>query len=180
MQLAVHGQTGDGGVLRDPGNCSQPRGTLKDREILDPDWSRYPNTVLALDAEQGSLRVDLRQPLDEGSLRGLVLLGLNAPFAVITAHDPHGEDLAGEENEMRSARLEETLRSLGLAFIPVNACSPDRQHCEASVAVKMPLTDARQLARDYGQVAFFWFDGRGFWIAGGVVDMDPIALPRTP
>lgn len=136
--------------------------------------------MLAFDTEQGSLRVDLRQPLDERSSRGLALLGFNAPFAVITAHDPHGEDLAGEENEIRSARLEETLRSLGLAFIPVNACSPDRKHCEASVAVKMSLTAARQLARDYGQVAFFWFDGRRFWIAGGVVETDPITLPRAP
>ncbi|CAN5339869.1 hypothetical protein BH23GEM2_BH23GEM2_26370 [soil metagenome] len=161
----------------------QTRGTLKHSEILDPDWSRYPNTVLAFEAAGAGadeVCVDLRRPLDEAALRALTRLGLDDPFAVITAHDPHGENFDGEQNEKRAAGLEETLRSQGLVFHQVNACSPDAEHCEASVAVKMPLAAARQLAHDYGQVAFFWFDGQRFWIAGGIVETDPIALPRVP
>lgn len=151
---------------------------MTDPELHDPDWSRYPSTVLTF-AVNRAIRVDLRLPLSQQELRELVEAGLEGPFAVITAHDPRGQNLDDAENVRRAARLEESLRSRGLVFIRVNACSPNEEHCEASVAVKASLTAAGQLARDYGQVAFFWFDGERFWIAGGVVEMDPIALPRS-
>lgn len=152
---------------------------MTDPELLDSDWSRYPSTVLTFAGER-AIRVDLRLPLSQQELRELIEAGLDGPFAVITAHDPRGQNLGDAENERRADRLEESLRSRGLPFIRVNACSPDEEHCEASVAVKVPLTAAAQLARDYGQVAFFWFDGERFWIAGGVVETDPIALPHLP
>ncbi len=152
---------------------------MTDPELLDPDWSRYPTTVLTFDGESRA-RVDLRLPLSQQGLRELVEAGLEGQFAVITAHDPRGQDLDGAENVRRAARLEDRLRSRGLVFIRVNACSPEGEHCEASVAVKLSLAAAGQLARDYGQIAFFWFDGERFWITGGVVEMEPVALPRSP
>ena len=110
----------------------------------------------------------------------LSALGLSDPFAVITAHDPRGEDLAAGENERRAARFETELRACGADFLRVDACSPDGEHCEASVAVKVSYDAARQLALDHDQVAFFWFDGERFWIAGALLETDPVALPRTP
>ena len=110
----------------------------------------------------------------------LSALGLSGPFAVITAHDPRGEDLPAGENERRAVQLETELRSHAAHFLHVDACSPDGEHCEASMAVKVSYDSARQLAIDYGQVAFFWFDGERFWIAGGLLETDPVALPRTP
>jgi hypothetical protein len=150
---------------------------LKDPETLDPDWARYPNTVLRL---AGDVMVDLRRPVGEDTVRLLSALGLSGPFAVITAHDPRGEDLSPAENAERGVRFEEELRSSGVQFVHVDACSPDGEHCEASLAAKVSYDSARQLALDHRQVAFFWFDGERFWIAGGLLETDPVALPRTP
>ena len=113
-------------------------------------------------------------------MRTLSARGLSGPFAVITPHDPHGEDLLPGENERRVAQFEGELRSRAVLFLHVDACSPDGEHCEASVAVKVSYDSARQLAIDHGQVAFFWFDGERFWIAGALLETDPVALPRTP
>lgn len=150
---------------------------MKDPETLDPDWARYPNTVLRL---AGDAMVDLRRPVGEDAVRALSALGLTGSFAVITAHDPRGEDLSPAENAERGVRFEEELRSRGVQFVRVDACSPDGEHCEASAAAKVSYDSARQLALDHGQVAFFWFDGERFWIAGGLLETDPVALPRTP
>jgi hypothetical protein len=152
---------------------------MTDPELLDRDWSHYPSTVLTFAGER-EICVDLRLPLSEHQLGELAEAGPGSPFAVITAHDPRGLDLDEAENERRAARLKESVRSLGAIFIQVNACSPDGEHCEPGVAVKLSLTAAGQLAREYGQVAFFWFDGERFWIAGGVAEMEPIALPHSP
>ena len=67
----------------------------------------------------------------------------------------------------------------GYKFAHVDACSPDRSHCEPSVAVAMPQEKAIDLAREMEQVAIFWFDGRRFWIFGVVVETDPLMLPRS-
>ena len=150
---------------------------MKDPETLDPDWARYPNTVLRL---AGDAMVDLRRPVGEDTVRALSALGLTGSFAVITAHDPRGEDLSPAENAERGVRFEEELRSRGVQFVRVDACSPDGEHCEAGAAAKVSYDSARQLALDHGQVAFFWFDGERFWIAGGLLETDPVALPRTP
>lgn len=150
---------------------------LTDPETLDPDWGRYPNTVLHLD---GGGRIDLRRPVSAEAMRTLSALGLSGPFAVITAHDPRGEDLPPGENERRAAQLEGELRSRAVPFLQLDACSPDGEHCEESVAVKVSYDSARELAIDHGQVAFFWFDGERFWIAGALLETDPVALPRAP
>ena len=150
---------------------------MKDPETLDPDWARYPNTILHLD---GGGTVDLRRPVNEETMRTLAALGLTGPFAVITAYDPRGEDLPPGENERHAAQFEGELRSRAVHFLHMDACSPDGEHCEASVAVKATYDSARQLAIDHGQVAFFWFDGERFWIAGALLETHPVALPRTP
>lgn len=61
----------------------------------------------------------------------------------------------------------------------VDACSPDRSHCECSVAVVMEQKKALDLARELEQVAIFWFDGKRFWILGAIVESDPLMLPKN-
>ena len=61
----------------------------------------------------------------------------------------------------------------------VDACSPDRSHCECSVAVIMEQKRAIDLARELEQVAIFWFDGKQFWILGAIVEAEPLMLPRN-
>jgi hypothetical protein len=144
----------------------------------DPDWPRYPETVLDF-ALEPAIRIDLRAPVPEDARRNLQTAGFGQPFAILTAFDPRGKNLSPAENEQRRQELEQRLTCLGYRFARVDCCSPDRKHCECSVAVPMPQKEALQLARELEQIAFFWFDGERFWIVGAIVDTDPLMLPRS-
>ena len=144
----------------------------------DPDWPRYPETVLEF-ATAPRVEVDLRKIPADAEIAALQSAGFDQPFAVMTAFDPRGENLSKADNEKRKQNLESRLRSSGYKFAEVDACSPDRSHCECSVAVVMPQEKALDLAREFEQVAFFWFDGRRFWILGALVETDPLMLPRS-
>jgi hypothetical protein len=144
----------------------------------DPDWPRYPETILTF-STQPVVEVDLREIPSEGALAQLQAAGFADPFAILTAFDPDGRDLSTAENEKRRRYLDRRLTAEGYRFVRVDACSPDRSHCERSVAVAMPQEKAIDLAREMEQVAIFWFDGKRFWIFGVVVEMDPLMLPRS-
>lgn len=144
----------------------------------DPDWPKYPDTVLSF-MTSPALEIDLRSPVSTEALQGLARAGLGGTFAVITAFDPQGRDLTLAENEERNRSLEIMLRARGITFVNVDCCSPDRSHCERSVAMRAPHHEATALAKDLGQVAYFWFDGQRFWIVGALVFTDPLMLPRS-
>jgi hypothetical protein len=144
----------------------------------DPDWPRYPKTVLTF-ATRPPLEIDLREIPSESALAQLRASGLEQAFAIVTAFDPEGRNLLAAENEQRKQELDRRLTSMGYSFVRVDCCSPDRSHCESSVAVTMPRQAALDLAREMRQVAIFWFDGKLFWILGALVDADPLMLPRS-
>jgi hypothetical protein len=144
----------------------------------DPDWPRYPETILEF-ATTPPIEIDLREIPSDDKIATLRSAGFDQPFAVMTAFDPGGENLSRAENEKRQQELERRLRSSGYKFVEVDACSPDRSHCECSVAVLMPQEKALDLARELEQVAIFWFDGKRFWILGALVETDPLMLPRS-
>ena len=144
----------------------------------DPDWPKYPETVLHFSTEP-KVVIDLRMVVGVEEHSNLRRIGFDEPFVVMTAFDPRGENLPREENDERAARLEARLRDLGHPFTRVDACSPDGEHCECSVAVKMPRDDAVKIATEFEQVAIFWFDGKMFWIIGAWVPSDPMMLPRS-
>jgi hypothetical protein len=144
----------------------------------DPDWPRYPETVLDF-ATTPAVKIDLRRVPSEDAIAALKAAGLGRPFAIMTAFDPRGENLSPAENKKRKHELDERLRSSGYRFAQVDCCSPDRSHCECSIAVVMPQQEAVDLARELEQVAIFWFDGSRFWILGALVETDPLMLPRN-
>lgn len=144
----------------------------------DPDWPRYPETILDF-ATTPRLMIDLREIPADGKIAALKAAGLDRPFAIMTAFDPRGENLSAAENQKRKRELDKRLLSSGYTFVDVDCCSPDRSHCECSVAVTMPQEKALALAREMQQVAIFWFDGRRFWILGAMVETDPLMLPRS-
>lgn len=144
---------------------------------LDPDWHKYPDTVLHFRTKP-VVRVDLRQPVGKDELAAMKRVGLTGPFAVLTAHDPQGRDEADGVNRRRAAKLDERLASSGARFIHVDACSPDGSHCEASRAAVIEREAAIAVAREFEQVAIFWFDGETFWIVGAMAGVDPVMLPR--
>ena len=144
----------------------------------DPDWPRYPETILIF-ATQPAVEIDLREIPSAAALSTLKTVGLGVPFAIVTAFDPHGQDLSAGDNEERSSALDRRLSAGGHRFTRVDCCSPDRSHCECSVAVAMRQEDAIALAKELGQVAIFWFDGDRFWILGALVETDAMMLPRS-
>lgn len=123
--------------------------------------------------------MDLRETVGSEAAAALGAIGLAGPFAVLTAHDPKGSDEDAGTNERRAKRLDARLLALGVDFIHVDACSPDGSHCEASVAAVMEREQATSLAREFEQVALFWFDGEKFWIMGALAGGDPVMLPRA-
>ncbi|HEX3534681.1 MAG TPA: DUF3293 domain-containing protein [Gemmatimonadaceae bacterium] len=147
-------------------------------EMRDPDWPLYAETVLTF-ATRPAVEIDLRKIPSESVLAQLRMAGLDQPFAIITAFDPEGKDLSRADNDRRKEELDRRLSSLGYDFVHVDCCSPDRSHCECSVAVTMPRQTALDLAREMRQVAIFWFDGKLFWILGALADSDPLMLPRS-
>jgi hypothetical protein len=147
-------------------------------EQHDPDWPRYPETVLTFSTSP-MVEIDLREIPSERAIRDLNAAGFGPPFAVLTAFDPRGRDLSPAENERWRLELDARLTAEGYKFVHVDACSPGRAHCECSVAVVMPQEKAIDLARELEQVAIFWFDGNRFWILGAVVEADPLMLPRS-
>ena len=124
------------------------------------------------------VEIDLRDTPSKYALAKLRVAGFGGPFAVITAFDPGGRNLSDSENEERRRDLNRRLEKTGYRFVAVDACSPDRLHCECSVAVVMKQKEALALARVLEQVAFFWFDGSRFWILGAIAEADPLELPR--
>lgn len=144
----------------------------------DPDWPMYPETVLSFGTSP-KLEIDLRSPVTMEAVGALRRAGLGDPFAIMTAFDPQGRDLSPDENEERRTAFEKTLRERGISFVNVDCCSPDRSHCECSVALTIPQDDATALARELEQVAYFWFDGEKFWIIGALLPTDPLMLPRS-
>ena len=144
----------------------------------DPDWAKYPETILSF-ATQPSVEVDLRAIPSDSVLSSLRSAGLGDPFAIITAFDPRGRNLSPAENEDRRRALEAKLTASGYGFARVDCCSPDRSHCECSVAVPMRQEAAIALAKEEEQGAIFWFDGKRFWIVGALIETDAMMLPRS-
>ena len=144
----------------------------------DPDWLRYPETILNF-FTRPPVEIDLRNIPSPAALTVLKAEGLGEPFAIMTAFDPRGENLSPQANDQRMRNLDERLAASGYTFTRVDCCSPDRSHCERSVAVAMPQVEALDLARELEQVAIFWFDGERFWILGALVETDALMLPRS-
>jgi hypothetical protein len=165
--------SGDGGV-----NLVILTGVTSTPEQHDPDWPRYPETILTF-LTNPPVEIDLREIPPARAIADLAAAGFDKPFAVLTAFDPRGHDLSAAENEKRRRELDARLTKSGYKFVSVDACSPNRTHCECSVAVVMPQEKAIGLARELEQVAIFWFDGRRFWIVGALMEVDPLMLPRN-
>jgi len=143
--------------------------THPDENPLDERWSSYPGTVLVFAGEPGVF-IDLREEIPPATHTSLSAIGLGAPFGIVTAFNPGGVELPAEVNWRRLQELEGELRSSGDEFIRVDACSPDRAHCECSVALKADLKRVIDVAKRWDQIAIFWWDGSAFWIYGAMTE----------
>lgn len=135
----------------------------------------YASTILEF-AERVHGVVDLRRPIGHRERGLLSQLGLDSPFAVLTAYNPYGENEPGRNPE-RQQRLRGTLIAETERLVPVDGCSPDRTHREPSFAVCIPEQRAREIALQYQQDAFFWFDGKRFYLVGAGEPLGRVRLP---
>jgi len=139
-------------------------------------WSSYPETVLVF-AGEPEMMIDLRDPISPETKNALRALGLGEPFSVLTSYNPRGETIDAAENDRRFNELTAELRSAGLEFVVMDACSTDRSHCERSVLLKGDRDSAIDIAKRWEQVAIFWFDLDRFWIYGAISSIEPVSLP---
>jgi hypothetical protein len=115
----------------------------------------------------------------EEAAHRLKALGLGRRFAVLTAYNPRGTVVSADLNQRRAEELKQRLGSLTGSLVPVDGCSPDLLHREEGVAAELMLEDAREIAREFDQDAFFWFDGARFWIQDAAEAGWSLPLPTT-
>lgn len=150
-------------------------------------YRQYADTVLEF-AGPPAARLDLRRALGADERAALASLGLDRPFAVLTAENPEGENAedAGDPdaeaarraaNAGRTRTLVRRLEASGTFFARVDGMAPDGDYRERCVAVAAPLAEARRLALDERQLALFWFDGTRFWLIPAEADAAPRPLP---
>ena len=137
----------------------------------------YASTVLDF-KEPADAVVDLRQPLGQRERGILTQLGLSGPFAVLTAYNPEGQN-EHPGNQERQEALRRTLEEEAERIVLVDGCSPDRAHREPSIAAMIPEQRAHEIALQYQQDAFFWFDGHTFYLAGAGGPLGRVRLPLT-
>ena len=159
-----------------------------DENRIDEKWARYPCTILEF-AQPERLRIDLRRPLGAAERATLASLGLDRPFAVLSAENPMGENTddkpsaaqrtaSNRRNDLRRDELEAQLRTSGVEFQPCDGVAADGDYREKGVAVVLPREQAVMLARRFGQLAIFWFDGRNFSLVGAVARNASEKLPK--
>lgn len=155
--------------------------------LVEKKWTQYPCTVLEL-LVPGKPRIDLRKRLGDRERAILHDLGLDRPFAVLTAENPWGEnaedepsaaqeDAAERRNAVRRENLERELRSGGTRFVPCDGVAPDGDYREHGVAALLERDAAVSVARRYRQLAIFWYDGRDFWLVGAIAEKPSLRLP---
>ena len=153
----------------------------------DEKYDQYPNTILEL-CEPADGRIDLRRPLGDAERKMLADAGLDVPFGVFTAENPCGDNVEDQDtprdeaeramrNDHRTSILEEHLRQSGRRYVRVDGVSPDGAYREQCVALIASRSEAVALAKQYEQLALFWFDGERFWLVPAEVAERPRPLP---
>ena len=152
----------------------------------DPSWESYPETILEIRDGARLIRVDLREELSADLLDELRALSgspaLSDPraFGVVTAANPRGHELPDLENGWRVEQLHADLVADDVWCRSADGVSPDGTHRESGFAVWGPREDVRDLAEQFEQTAFFWFDGTSFWLVATSGAPEPIRLPQEP
>ena len=143
----------------------------------DPSWRLYARTILEFFPSDRSVAIDLRDAPPPESVESVHDRGLPESFAVLTAWNPRGRTVTDEDNRRRDRELKARLCGARQTWVPVDGVSSDGRHREPGVGVALSQEDARRLACDFEQSAFYWFDEGAFWLVGALVQTAPVRLP---
>ena len=146
-----------------PRRYASPMRSAPNDPIARPvDWPHYRETVLHFgDPVVWSVHV-ARLALE--ATVWLPALGLDAPFAVVTAFHPYPRRLDAAENLVRHERLRQAIAQLEVHATPCDGSSLDGSHREAGFAIVCARDEAKTLANRFDQAAFYWWDGASLWI----------------
>jgi hypothetical protein len=133
----------------------------------DCPWGPYRHTTLVVGDDVGVVRVDLSRPVDDDA-RARLARALGPAFAIITAYNPYSlaRGAASEaDNHAAHERLRAAILSRGLAHREADGHANDAPgHVERGFAVQCDDRTACALACEFGQDAYFDYDGEAFWI----------------
>ncbi|HZF68687.1 MAG TPA: hypothetical protein VEZ47_11655 [Gemmatirosa sp.] len=158
-----------------------PPAPARPADAPDPDdkLAAYHHTLLHFPGPP-AYTVDLRRPVPPDARGVFRRLGIDGPFAVLTAENPEGanaedqptpRDEARQEraNTVRTRTLAAALEAADVDWVPVTGTAPDGAYPERCVA-----------SRSERQLALFWFDGAAFWLMPAEADGAPRRLPAPP
>lgn len=104
----------------------------------DSSWGSFADTVLDFKCDP-PLVLDLRRSIDRAGVIRLRQAGLERSFGIVTAENPCGSLLPKSVNAVRTEALRVEVAGLRASSADVAACSPDRSHCEDSLAISIEL-----------------------------------------
>lgn len=138
-------------------------------------WRNFGETVLRIAGRGPS--IDLRRPLAGEEVRMLRSVFTVAAWAVVTPANPEGRLVTIAENDARFERCREELVAAGVPLVEIDGMSPDGTHIERGFGLPLPEEEAATVARRWGQLGMFWFDGDRMWILPVLADRAPVMLP---
>src|ERR1700712_2658925 len=121
----------------------------------DPSWNSYPNTILEF---PGGVVIDLRAKLSDSDRQALASF-FPGPFAIISAADPKGHNENPDVNMASAVKLRREIARRAFMHVQIIGRSADGGHEEASFAIALSIVEAKRLATDADQSAYFWYDG---------------------
>lgn len=145
-------------------------------------WHPYDATICTLSASGAlaPLVVDFRDHVGAAT-RAALHARLGGSFSIVTAHNPSflAEGRTDDDANRRAhERLLDRVRALGVACIEATGRAADGGHEELGVAFALVGEPARAIAVDFGQDAYFEFEGGRFAIVPACrTDLGRATLP---
>ena len=82
-------------------------------------------------------------------------------FAILTAENPNNTSLSAAENNSRMKSLKKTLRDMRINYVKIDGMYNRKEH--SVLATNITLSEAEELAKNYGQESFFFGDEGGIY-----------------
>ncbi len=142
---------------------------------MHPAWGPYPDTLLNF--PEADLTVDLRREISPHTRTALARLGLECPFAVVTACNPLGRPIGESSNLRLTAVLSAVVGWRYPTARPAHGAAASGTHREPGWALPVSLPEARNLAARFFQRGIFWFDGDRFYIEPVLAPGPAVSLP---
>lgn len=131
---------------------------------MEEKWAAYRDAVIRLETPGGAVWV---APAPVTCTAGTYPDPEGRAICVITAHNPAGQTVSGEENARSQERLERELTRRGRTWCRAAGGDPAWEHVEASAAVVgVEESEVVALGAEFGQDAVFVLSPAGRRVAG--------------